>query len=119
MMFWVAGGIPLELKKLRKAFTEKSKKRALLGFALESTVFEKLQTENEDFELSGCGILIFRRSSILGVLGNILTYGLLVKSIEIRQVNPLENQLKLMIESSKRIEGKNCVSLIPQAPTGD
>ncbi|KAG8199761.1 hypothetical protein JTE90_000854 [Oedothorax gibbosus] len=87
MMFWVAGGIPLEIKQLRKAFTEKFKERALLGFAMELTIPEKIQTENEDFELSGCGLLFFRRSSILGVLGNILTYGLLVISIEIRQLS--------------------------------
>ncbi|KAG8199762.1 hypothetical protein JTE90_000855 [Oedothorax gibbosus] len=84
-MFWVAGGIPLEIKQLRKAFTEKSKERALLGFALELTAPERIQTQNEDFKLSGCGLLFFRRSSILGVLGSILTYGLLIMSIEIRQ----------------------------------
>ncbi|KAG8199763.1 hypothetical protein JTE90_000856 [Oedothorax gibbosus] len=85
MMFWVAGKIPLEIKQLRKAFKEKSKARALLGFALELTVPERIQTENEDVELSGSGLLFFRRSSILGVLGSIIPYGLLIMSIEIRQ----------------------------------
>ncbi|KAG8199764.1 hypothetical protein JTE90_000857 [Oedothorax gibbosus] len=107
MMFWVAGGIPLQIKQFRKAFTEKSKERALLGFALELTVPEKIQTENEDFELSGCGLLFFRRSSILGVIGSILTYGLLVMGIEIRQENQHENHLKLMLESLKRTKEKN------------
>ncbi|KAG8199765.1 hypothetical protein JTE90_000858 [Oedothorax gibbosus] len=106
MMFWVAGGIPLQIKKLRKAFAEKSKERDLLGFASESTVSENIPIENEDFELSGCGLLFFRRSSILGVIGSILTYGLLVMGIEIRQENQHENHLKLMLESLKRIEEK-------------
>ncbi|KAG8199766.1 hypothetical protein JTE90_000859 [Oedothorax gibbosus] len=114
-MFWVAGGIPLEIKLLRKSFTDKSKERDLLGFVSESTVSIKIQIENEDFELSGCGLLFFRRSSILGVIGSILTYGLLVMSVEIKQENKLENHLKLILESLKSIEEKNCFEPIPQA----
>lgn len=76
---WIAGGIAIEMKKFRDAFGEKTHKRRLMlvPYSNEAS-FEEGLNRMANFALSGCDILYYRRSSILTVVGAILTYTLLL-----------------------------------------
>lgn len=75
VILWVVGGVPMEMEKFRLAFKNKIHKRRLSS---EKTNFEDWLDDGGDFVFSGCDILCYRRSSILTLVGTILTYTLLL-----------------------------------------
>ncbi|GFT33483.1 uncharacterized protein NPIL_668821 [Nephila pilipes] len=81
-ILWVAGGLPIEQQKLKKEFYKKSLLRLIfVGISQEPRLTKEL-LDSPDFVFSGCNILFYKRSSILVVIGTLLTYTILVVSIQ-------------------------------------
>ncbi|GIY63705.1 uncharacterized protein CDAR_222031 [Caerostris darwini] len=75
---WMAGGLPREASKLKDAYCRKLQQRRLLVGEEGAACFEKKLLEISSYVLSGCNIISFYRSSILGLAGTILTYAVLL-----------------------------------------
>ncbi|GBM51106.1 hypothetical protein AVEN_275297-1 [Araneus ventricosus] len=77
---WLAGGIPAAADELEKTFRRKVRQRQFfVKNAGENCLYKDL-TEKSEFVLSGCDILHFHRSSILALIGTILTYTIFLRS---------------------------------------
>ncbi|GBO06842.1 hypothetical protein AVEN_197680-1 [Araneus ventricosus] len=76
--FWVAGGVPIETEKYKGAFCKKIRQRLLQRRNLNEISFQKLDNDQSIFVLSGCNVIHFRRSSVLAIIGTIITYTLLL-----------------------------------------
>lgn len=74
---WVAGRFPIEMDEFKETFRKKVQMNQLMGIADQSGL-ERGLFEKRDFVFSGCNIIYFRRSSILTVVGTMLTYTLLL-----------------------------------------
>ncbi|GFT33491.1 uncharacterized protein NPIL_668861 [Nephila pilipes] len=75
---WVAGSVPVEMSRFKEAFHQTTHER-LLYYHTTEELHLKMDLFNEpDFVLTGCNILPFRRSTILTVIGTLLTYTVLV-----------------------------------------
>ncbi|GFY64514.1 uncharacterized protein TNIN_14301 [Trichonephila inaurata madagascariensis] len=86
-IFYCAGRIPLEMDFFSRTIQKQFQKRALLGVVEENTSVERLLLQEKTFVLSGCEMIHFTRSGILTILGAISTYGLLVLSVDLKNVN--------------------------------
>ncbi|GFW71410.1 uncharacterized protein TNCV_538281 [Trichonephila clavipes] len=77
-VLWVAGDIPVELNAFKETFYQKTHQR-LLFFNIRDELFLKRDLFNEpEFVFSGCEMISFRRSTILTIIGTLITYTLLV-----------------------------------------
>ncbi|GFY75080.1 uncharacterized protein TNIN_406961 [Trichonephila inaurata madagascariensis] len=86
-IFYCAGRIPLELNAFSKMIQKQFEKRALSGVIEENPSVERLLLQEKTFVFSGCEIIYFTQSGILTIIGTILTYGLLVLSVDLKNVN--------------------------------
>ncbi|GFS46530.1 uncharacterized protein NPIL_585491 [Nephila pilipes] len=77
-ILWVAGSIPVEISKFKETFHQTTHERLLYYHATEELHLKTDLFNEPDFVLTGCNILSFRRSTILGVIGTLLTYTVLV-----------------------------------------
>ncbi|GFR25242.1 uncharacterized protein TNCT_172521 [Trichonephila clavata] len=78
---WIAGSLPVELNKLKDTFYEKAYLRWIsFGFPSEQNFRREILAKPE-FVFTGCDILHYRRSSVLAVVGTLVTYTLLVINI--------------------------------------
>ncbi|GBN27738.1 hypothetical protein AVEN_175059-1 [Araneus ventricosus] len=77
---WIAGGLPVEEKRMKDAFRKKIQQRRLSRLSVDAICLEEEMSEKSDFVLSGCDIIHFRRSSIATLAGTILTYTILLIS---------------------------------------
>ncbi|GBN26860.1 hypothetical protein AVEN_162510-1 [Araneus ventricosus] len=75
---WTAGGLPLAEDELKDAFRRKMRERLRLFGKVDEECFQQELLQKPSFLMSGCGIVYFQRSSILSLLGTILTYTLLL-----------------------------------------
>ncbi|GFQ69477.1 uncharacterized protein TNCT_175121 [Trichonephila clavata] len=78
VLLWIAGSIPVEQHKLKVAFYKRAHSRFLTIFTSEEPQCKREILEKTDFVLNGCSIFSYTRSSILAVLGTLLTYTLLI-----------------------------------------
>ncbi|GFW16410.1 transposable element Tcb1 transposase [Trichonephila clavipes] len=76
--FWFVGGLPIAMDSFREEFRSKLQQRLLSMGRTDEIDFEKGLYQKPSFVLSGCDVFYFRRSSILGLVGAILTYTLLL-----------------------------------------
>ncbi|GFY80142.1 uncharacterized protein TNIN_201611 [Trichonephila inaurata madagascariensis] len=86
-IFYCAGRIPLEMNAFSRVMQKQFEKRTFLGVIEENTSVERLLFQEKIFVLSGCEMIHFTRSGILTILGAILTYGLLILSVDLKDVN--------------------------------
>ncbi|GFT59425.1 uncharacterized protein NPIL_426531 [Nephila pilipes] len=86
-IFYSAGQVPLELNKFSRINRKQCQKRAFLGEIEENATLDRMLFQEETFVLSGCEMIYFTRSGILTVLGTLLTYGLLVVSVDLKKEN--------------------------------
>ncbi|GFU45841.1 uncharacterized protein NPIL_572401 [Nephila pilipes] len=77
-VLWTAGGLPVEQHELKEAFYKKVHLRFLIFRVLEEPQCKRELLEKPDLVLNGCNIFFYTRSSILTVVGTLLTYTLLV-----------------------------------------
>ncbi|GBM68498.1 hypothetical protein AVEN_144206-1 [Araneus ventricosus] len=78
---WMAGGLPTEAGRFKEAFRRKMKQRLLCIRKKDEICFQEETANISDFVLSGCDIIFFRRSSILALAGTILTYAILLMTL--------------------------------------
>ncbi|GFQ99233.1 uncharacterized protein TNCT_701311 [Trichonephila clavata] len=83
-IFYYAGQIPIEMKRLTQVLKNKFEDRVLLGTDQDNSIVERLLIEENTFVMSGCDLIFFTRNGILPVLGTILTYGLLILSLDLK-----------------------------------
>ncbi|GFU47408.1 uncharacterized protein NPIL_82511 [Nephila pilipes] len=81
VVLWIAGGMPIELKKLKYEFNRKIRLRLLHAEYHEETEPKSDLFGQSDFSFSGCDIISFKRSMILAFTGTLITYTFLVISI--------------------------------------
>ncbi|GFQ80211.1 uncharacterized protein TNCT_50301 [Trichonephila clavata] len=80
-ILWISGTLPVELNKLRDTFYEKAYLRCIsFGFSSEPN-FRREILDKREFVFTGCDVLHYRRSSVLAVVGTLITYTLLVVNI--------------------------------------
>ncbi|GBN88188.1 hypothetical protein AVEN_245096-1 [Araneus ventricosus] len=86
---WTAGGLPLAEGQMKDAFRRKMRERLHLFGKVHEECFQKELMQKPSFLISGCLIVYFQRSSILYLLGTILTYSFLLatKAQSIRKNN--------------------------------
>ncbi|GFU45839.1 uncharacterized protein NPIL_572391 [Nephila pilipes] len=77
-ILWVAGGVPVELNKLKEKFYKKVHLRFIVLAITKEPKYKQEILEAPEFVLTGCGILSYRRSSILTLVGTLLTYTVLI-----------------------------------------
>ncbi|GFT27527.1 uncharacterized protein NPIL_580451 [Nephila pilipes] len=77
---WVAGSVSIEMNRFKEAFHQTTHERLLYYHETErEEIHLKMDLFSEpDFVLTGYNILSFRRNTILGVIGTLLTYTVLV-----------------------------------------
>ncbi|GFU32158.1 uncharacterized protein NPIL_201391 [Nephila pilipes] len=77
---WVSGGLPEKINKLKEAFYRKTHRRIIFVGTSGEPDLRKELLDKPDLVLTGCGILFYRKSSVLAVIGALLTYTVLVIS---------------------------------------
>ncbi|KAF8787280.1 hypothetical protein HNY73_008895 [Argiope bruennichi] len=75
--FWIAGSIPIELKEFKDAYYRKACLRMLKARIPEESRLERWVFDTPDFVLTGFGVFSYTRSSLLAVVGALLTYTML------------------------------------------
>ncbi|GFR19171.1 uncharacterized protein TNCT_3401 [Trichonephila clavata] len=81
-ILWVAGALPIEMNKFKETFHSKTHSR-LLYYHTKDELYLKREVVNEpDFVLTGCEIISYKRSTVLAFVGTLLTYTVLVISID-------------------------------------
>ncbi|GFT10281.1 uncharacterized protein NPIL_699161 [Nephila pilipes] len=79
-ILWIAGGVPILLDKFKNEYFKKAHRKMLLTPLPEEPKLEKWLFDKPDFVFTGCDIFSYRRSSLLAVLGTLLTYTFLIIS---------------------------------------
>ncbi|GFT43925.1 uncharacterized protein NPIL_386651 [Nephila pilipes] len=77
---WVSGELPENINKLKEAFYKETHRRIIFVGTSGELDLRKELLDKPDFVLTGCGILFYRKFSILAVIGTLLTYTVLVVS---------------------------------------
>ncbi|GIY29486.1 uncharacterized protein CDAR_534171 [Caerostris darwini] len=80
IILWVAGGVPIQVQKLKEAFYKKEHLRLLTITDFDEPTLKKGLFEDTDFVFTGCDIISFKRSTILALFGALLTYTVLAVS---------------------------------------
>ncbi|GFT05971.1 uncharacterized protein NPIL_283441 [Nephila pilipes] len=77
---WMSGGLPDNIHKLKEAFYKKTHRRIIFVGTSGEPDLRKELLDKPDFVLTGCGILFYRKFSVLAVIGALLSYTVLVIS---------------------------------------
>ncbi|GFY48578.1 uncharacterized protein TNIN_474961 [Trichonephila inaurata madagascariensis] len=83
-IFVIAGQVPIEMENFTNEFLKKLERNFFLELSQDNTRVLEWLLKKPDLVLSGCKVINYRRSSVLTALGTILTYGLLVVNMEVR-----------------------------------
>ncbi|GIY26924.1 uncharacterized protein CDAR_549631 [Caerostris darwini] len=81
-VFWSAGSVPVALNKLNRCFYKKAHSRLLLVRTSEGRKLKRELFEKPEFALTGCDVIIYKRSSILAFVGTLLTYSIITMDIK-------------------------------------
>ncbi|GFU33346.1 uncharacterized protein NPIL_173921 [Nephila pilipes] len=74
---WVAGGLPIQMKQLKKEFNEKVRSRLLCTRNLGEIQPKNNLFGQSDFAFTGCNIIIFNRNIILKISAFLIIYAFL------------------------------------------
>ncbi|GFS79151.1 uncharacterized protein NPIL_361701 [Nephila pilipes] len=77
-ILWVAGGVPTELSNLKRNFHKKSHLRLIFVRTPKEPQYKKQLLGEPDFVLTGCNVIFYRRSTLLAIIGALITYTILV-----------------------------------------
>ncbi|GBN09597.1 hypothetical protein AVEN_178733-1 [Araneus ventricosus] len=83
-IFLCAGQVPIEMKRISTITRRLFEQKAIWGIAEENAVVERLMLNEEECTLSGCELIFFKKSTVLTLIGTILTYGLLIFSMDLK-----------------------------------
>ncbi|GFS53594.1 uncharacterized protein TNIN_279451 [Trichonephila inaurata madagascariensis] len=78
ILLWVAGGLPVEQNKLNGAFYKRTHSRFLIVLTSEEQQCKREMLDKTIVVLNGCSTFSYTRSSILALIGSLLTYSLLI-----------------------------------------
>ncbi|GFR19938.1 uncharacterized protein TNCT_165121 [Trichonephila clavata] len=78
ILLWIAGSIPVEQNKLQGAFYKRTHSRFLLHLTSQEQQCKREILDKNVFVLNGCSTFSYTRSSILALIGSLLTYSLLI-----------------------------------------
>ncbi|GBO22287.1 hypothetical protein AVEN_176553-1 [Araneus ventricosus] len=81
-IFFSAGKISVEMQRFSAIARRHFEHRVILGLSREDTGARSLFLDGK-FTMSGCQLILYKRSTILTVLGTILTYGLLILNLDL------------------------------------
>ncbi|GIY00424.1 uncharacterized protein CDAR_403581 [Caerostris darwini] len=82
-VFWSAGSVPVALNKLNRFFYRKAHSRLILVCSTsEGRKLKRELVEKPEFVLTGCDVIVYRRSSILAFVGTLLTYSIITMDIK-------------------------------------
>ncbi|GBO13120.1 hypothetical protein AVEN_223539-1 [Araneus ventricosus] len=82
-IFFSAGKVPVEMQRFSAIARRHFEQRVILGMRSEMAGAERLML-HETFTMSGCELIFYKRSTVLTVLGTILTYGLLILNLDLK-----------------------------------
>ncbi|GFU34515.1 uncharacterized protein NPIL_643181 [Nephila pilipes] len=77
-ILWVAGGVPVELNKLKEKFYKKVLLRFIVLAITKEPKYKQEILEAPEFVQTGSGILSYRKSCILTLVGTLLMYTVLI-----------------------------------------
>ncbi|GFU18464.1 uncharacterized protein NPIL_554651 [Nephila pilipes] len=77
-ILWVAGGVTISGNRFKEAFYKKAHIRLIFGQEKEETRLQRGLFEAPDLELTGCGLISYKRSTLLGIIGTLITYTIVV-----------------------------------------
>ncbi|GFU33642.1 uncharacterized protein NPIL_113531 [Nephila pilipes] len=80
LFLWVAGEIPINDRKFREIFFQKTQNRIFSTETPEELRMEKWLLDKPEFVLTGWDILSFRRNTVFAIFGTLITYTLLILS---------------------------------------
>ncbi|GFU13514.1 uncharacterized protein NPIL_435241 [Nephila pilipes] len=76
---WVGGSVPVAMSRFKERFHQTTHERLLYYHATENELHLKINLLNEpDFVLTGCNILPFKKSTVVTLIGTLLTYTVLI-----------------------------------------
>ncbi|CAL1286001.1 unnamed protein product [Larinioides sclopetarius] len=75
---WVASELAISMKKFKETLIQKTEKRLLYCDAKGEQYLKTDLLAEPDFVLTGCNIIYFNRSTILALVGTLLTYTILL-----------------------------------------
>ncbi|GFT18093.1 uncharacterized protein NPIL_265881 [Nephila pilipes] len=78
---WVAGGLPVESNNLKEAFYKMAHARFLFFHSSNEPNCKREMLEKPEFVFMGCNVLPYRRSSILTLVGILLSYTVLITQL--------------------------------------
>ncbi|GFR19958.1 uncharacterized protein TNCT_165181 [Trichonephila clavata] len=73
-MLWIAGGVPIQMKKLKHVFSEKVRARLLNDRNLGEIQPKGKLFGQSEFIFTGCDIILYTRSTLLSISGALLIY---------------------------------------------
>ncbi|GFY58808.1 uncharacterized protein TNIN_274641 [Trichonephila inaurata madagascariensis] len=80
-ILWKAGNLPIEAENLKRVYRRKCRQKLLSENKVCELRSEMDLIDTSNFVLSGCTIIYFYRSSLLALAGTILTYTVLLMSV--------------------------------------
>ncbi|GFX66481.1 uncharacterized protein TNCV_1291621 [Trichonephila clavipes] len=81
-VLWVAGGLPVEVASLKKKYYKKAHLRIIFVTTSKEHRLKQELLEEPEFCFTGWDILPYKRSSILAIIGALLTYTALVFTVK-------------------------------------
>ncbi|GBM79019.1 hypothetical protein AVEN_23060-1 [Araneus ventricosus] len=79
-ILWAAGGLPVKMDELKKSFHKKAQLRLIFRSTLSEQQIIREMFVKRQFSFTACDLFSYRRSTILALLGTLLTYAFLVFS---------------------------------------
>ncbi|GFR13690.1 uncharacterized protein TNCT_716431 [Trichonephila clavata] len=87
-MLWIASGIFVQMKKLKREFCEKVRARLLHNGNLREIQPKGKLFGQSEFVFTGCDIILYKRSTLLSISGTLLIYALF-ETVAKNQEKPL------------------------------
>ncbi|GFS67783.1 uncharacterized protein TNCV_4364381 [Trichonephila clavipes] len=79
---WVAGSVPIQMSRFKEVFHQRTRERLLYYHTTDEMHLQMDLFHEPEFVFTGCNIISYRRSTILGLIGTLLTYTVLALSLD-------------------------------------
>ncbi|GFT19407.1 uncharacterized protein NPIL_408901 [Nephila pilipes] len=81
-ILWMAGSVSVYMQNLKEAFHRKAHLRAILLHRMQEPQLKRELFEKPDFTFTACDIISMKKSTILAVIGTLLTYTVLIINVK-------------------------------------
>ncbi|GFY75500.1 uncharacterized protein TNIN_244231 [Trichonephila inaurata madagascariensis] len=79
---WVAGSVPIQMSRFKEVFHQVTRERLLYYHTTDELHLKMDLFHEPEFVFTGCNIISYRRNTILGLIGTLLTYTVLALSLD-------------------------------------